>query len=498
MSAAQDEVQTLIADLRRRLDEAEETLRAIRDGEVDALVIRGGAEDEVFAIGDDAESFRKFIEAMDPGAAAVDGSGRVLYANAAMIELIGLPLTSIQGRPFADLFATEPADAIRTLLDQASETRASAEIVFEVGTGEMGVGERIHLVAATPVRLGTITGRAVTLTDMTERIRAERAEQAEQVSNAIIASANEAVVVCDPAGVVTHANAAAAAAFDRGLVGQGFDAALPLVLAEGCGFSRVEDLVAVAAAGTSVQGVEAVIRVGERPKDVLISAAPLRVALGQTVGCVLTLVDISQRRAAEKQQLLLLRELDHRVKNTLALVLSISNRTLSVEDTLEGFQQAFTARIQALAATHTLLAHKGWSDLQLSDIIMAEIAPYTDDEADRIELGGIDVSLTPRTAIAMGLIIHELTTNAVKYGALSTETGRISVRSMGRSRDRDSLMIEWLETGGPHVERPVRSGFGRTVISRSLSYSPNGGADLQFPPSGVRCVIDIPGEEIVV
>lgn len=490
-----------VAELRRRLDEAEDTLRAIRNGEVDALVMRDGVGEDVFTIGGDAESYRKFIEAMEPGAAAVDDAGRLLYANTALCNLIGAPLAALQGRALAECFDARAAADIAGLLAGPSNGRRSAEISLTAPPAAPASppatdGARHFTVAAMPVRLGTVSGQAVTFTDLTERVRAEHAERAEQVAKAIIASANEAVLVCDRTGIITHANLAAAQLADGPLVGRDFDEAVPLGFPFGVGLMGGGDLLALAAAGGSIQGIEVIARAAPKVQDYLVSAAPLQIAPGQISGCVLTMVDLSARKAAEKQQLLLMRELDHRVKNTLALVLSISNRTLSIEDTLEGFQTAFTARIQALAATHTLLAQKSWSNLSLRDVLAAEIAPYADERSGRVKLVDVDVDLAPRAAIALGLIFHELATNAVKYGALSAATGQVTVQIAGRSPERDALRLVWSESGGPVVTGPRRHGFGRTVIARSLGYSPNGAADLAFPAAGVICTIDIPGEDL--
>jgi two-component sensor histidine kinase len=110
---------------------------------------------------------------------------------------------------------------------------------------------------------------------------------------------------------------------------------------------------------------------------------------------------------------------------------------------------------------------------------------------------GLTFSVAPRAAVALGLILHELTTNAVKYGSLSNDSGKVSVAAVERLSDDAPFVIEWRESGGPSVAEPSRRGFGRTVISRSLQYSPNGSAELIFAPEGVRCRIMIPDEDVV-
>jgi len=245
-----------------------------------------------------------------------------------------------------------------------------------------------------------------------------------------------------------------------------------------------------------MRGIEAVASNAPKVKDYLVSAAPLRIAGDRISGAVIAMVDLSQRKAAEKQQNLLMRELDHRVKNILAMVVSISARTASNTDTVHAFQKAFSNRIQALAATHTLLLENSWSSLMLRDIVMAELAPYIETAADQVIVEGLNVAITPRAAIAFGLIVHELATNAVKYGALSQQGGRVAVRAVGHNNEANgAFVLEWRESGGPLVTPPERQGFGHTVITRSLQYS-GGGAEFDFDPSGLVCHVSIPPEEL--
>ncbi len=478
-------------ELRRRLEEAEDTLRAIREGEVDALVVRNPRrEDEVFTL-EGGTSYHSFMEAMDLGAAAFDDSNRLLYANKALRELLHLPDDTIDASHIAAVLDEETLVTVRGLIEAAKQTKQTAEIAVVVDSREMQL-----LVSAAPLQLGVTRGLAVTFTDITAKVRAASAEASERAAHSIIASANEAVVVCDTNGVITHANAAVSAIYNGNPVGEVFSDIIPLKLTDSTGLLQTEDIVSLAVSGTSVQGIEAVASQAPRVKDVLLSAAPLRVGSDKVSGCVITMVDLSQRKAAEKQQLLLMGELDHRVKNTLALVMSICKRTASTEETVQGFQAAFTGRIQALAATHNLLADRSWSSISIAEIVSAELDPFVSSAQARLKVEGIEAKVLPRAAIALGLVIHELATNAVKYGALSNETGRVQVK-VTRNEGEAWLGIEWVESGGPVVHPPSKRGFGQTVITRSLQYTSNGGADLEYPPEGLRCRIRIPEEDLV-
>ncbi|MCK0195845.1 sensor histidine kinase [Ancylobacter sp. 6x-1] len=330
----------------------------------------------------------------------------------------------------------------------------------------------------------------------------------ERIAAAVVASAGEAVLVCAREGIVTHANAAARQLAAQDPVGRPFAEAVPLVFPGANGLMAPDEIVAMALRGTPLQGLAAQLPNAEgaeasQNRDLLVNAVPLELIpgeageAGRAGGAIVTLVDLTPRREAERQRLLLMRELDHRVKNTLALVLSIGSRTAHHEETLEGFQRAFAGRIQALAAAHNLLADNSWSNLTLEDLVRTEIAPSSGTAAARVRTEGLDIAVAPRAAIAFGLVVHELTTNAVKFGALSVADGTVSLTRVAMpSEARNALVLEWREQGGPPVTAPGRRGFGQTVISRSLRYSGEGGAELSFEPDGVRCEIRIPAEDL--
>jgi PAS domain S-box-containing protein len=480
-----------IAELRRRLMEAEDTLRAIHQGDVDALVVGEQGDPQVFDIGGGADAYHAFMEVMNVGAVAVDQNGRILYANTNLTSVLGLVQNTVQGKLVAEIAPAPVAQAVDRLLVPPLVGPVSTEVSFERN------GEQVHyILAATPLQLSTTRGVAITFTDVTERVRTEAAEQSERAARAVIASANEAVLVCDRNGVVTHANVAAHAVCDGDPLGMSFAEAVPLVFPNATGLMQSEDIVQMAIQGTAVQGVEAVAPKAPKVKDYLVSAAPLQIGNDAISGCVVTMVDLSQRKAAEKQQLLLMRELDHRVKNTLALVLSISSRTLHHEDTLEGFQKAFTGRIQALAATHNLLAENSWTDLTIEDVVQSELAPFTSGAAGRLVTRNLGRLMAPRAAIAFGLVIHELATNATKYGALSVPGGRVSIQPLPLVEGDERFVVEWREEGGPPVKPPTRKGFGQTVIARSLQYSTSGGTEVEFAPEGLICRVSLPLEDL--
>jgi len=191
---------------------------------------------------------------------------------------------------------------------------------------------------------------------------------------------------------------------------------------------------------------------------------------------------------------LMVAELDHRVKNVLATVSAVAAHTLSASNSTDHFVTALDGRLRSLASTHELLSHRRWRGLTLSDLLRRELAPYG--RSNNSEIDGPEVTLSADAGQAVAMVLHELTTNAAKHGALSTREGRVSVRwhwpRTGNGQDR--LVIEWEESGGPCVAAPSKSGFGTSVIGDLIPYELGGRVDLAFAPGGLKCRVEIPSD----
>jgi two-component system, chemotaxis family, CheB/CheR fusion protein len=209
-------------------------------------------------------------------------------------------------------------------------------------------------------------------------------------------------------------------------------------------------------------------------------------------GIIITFTEITERRRSEEHQKMLVSELSHRVKNTLATVQAIALRTISGAPSLDAFREAFIGRIRALGAAHSLLTDSDWQGARLHAVISGPLEAYRD-KGERIGISGEDFPLSPRAALILSLIINELSTNAAKYGPLSSPTGRVEIETSMRESDLGpALAILWRESGGPAVEPPGQGGFGIDLIERSASYELDGTAKVEFRPEGVRCEIVIP------
>ncbi len=242
-----------------------------------------------------------------------------------------------------------------------------------------------------------------------------------------------------------------------------------------------------------IRGAEAI---AERPDGTRVPfipyPTPLRDASGNLVGAVNMLVDISERKKAEELQRLLVEELNHRVKNTLAAVQSIAAQTFRVAGPGTAATRAFGGRLMALSKAHDLLTKDRWKGVQLCDLIRQELAPYASSGARTI-IEGPDVRLPPNMAVPLGMALHELAINAAKYGAFSNEAGRVQVEwELAESGNAPLLRLRWAEQGGPPVKKPARQGFGSRLIERGLSRQLNGEVRLEYDPAGVTCVFELP------
>ena len=215
----------------------------------------------------------------------------------------------------------------------------------------------------------------------------------------------------------------------------------------------------------------------------------LAVTLARQLGFALERQRIeTDRKRAEAQRDLLVAELSHRVKNTLATVISIARQSFAKGPSLEHALKSFDGRLRALAHTHNRLAESNWEGASLHRLLANELAPYRATDGNNIEINGPDIRLDPRRAVVLGMAFHELATNAAKYGALSSKNGCLAIdwRVEGEPRE---LHLDWIERGGPAVQRPQRSGFGRLLLERALRADLQGHVELKFAPGGLQCSI---------
>ncbi|RVU17219.1 sensor histidine kinase [Methylobacterium oryzihabitans] len=233
--------------------------------------------------------------------------------------------------------------------------------------------------------------------------------------------------------------------------------------------------------------------------DVLDRGSVIRDARGRAARMIGVMLDISARKRAEERQQLLTGELQHRVKNTLALVQAIASQTLRNTTDIDSTREVFAARLISLGRAHDILTQSSWTAAPVADVVAGALGVHRDAGSPRIHVGGPDVLLGAKSALSLALVLHELATNAAKYGALSGEAGHVEVRwnvvegeGQGAGQGPARFRLTWSEHDGPAVVPPARKGFGSRLIERSFAAETGGSVSLTYDRAGLRCRLEAP------
>jgi two-component sensor histidine kinase len=208
-------------------------------------------------------------------------------------------------------------------------------------------------------------------------------------------------------------------------------------------------------------------------------------------------IDVTERKRVEEYQRVLVAELDHRVKNSLATISAVVSHTLKASSSMADFATALEGRVQSMARTHELLSASRWQGISVAELVRRELAPYA--TSVNAEINGPEVILRAEAAQAMAMVLHELVTNAAKYGALSTQIGYVSIHweQQLNGHPHSLLVLEWRESGGPSVITPGKPGYGSRTICNVIPYELRGTVDLVFAPEGVRCRLELPADCLI-
>ncbi len=223
----------------------------------------------------------------------------------------------------------------------------------------------------------------------------------------------------------------------------------------------------------------------------LMQILPYRGRNNMIDGVLVTFVNVTNIVVSEAHQRTLVEELNHRVRNMLTVVGAIANQTLARTGSPDDFAAAFLGRLNSMGKSYALVSRESWGDVSLNDILINELERYAEEDDGRVKLDGPEIAFAPSQALALGLVFHELTTNAVKYGALAKTKGCVSV---AWAVEKGRLKITWLERDGSKVGKPEGKGFGTELIERELKSALDASVTFDYAPKGIEVQISIPFE----
>jgi PAS domain S-box-containing protein len=432
------------------------------------------------------------------GIAEADGNGRLLRVNDALCQMLGRSREALLAMTFFDytleddrkedaaLYARQIAGEINNYMVRKRATRPDGTILH------LDVYSSSVLDEGGRFRYGVRVLQDVTNAKYME----DQIRESEQHLRNLLEALPAAVYTTDASGRITFFNKAAIEMSGRTpQVGDMWCVTWRLHNTDGTLLPHDQCPMAIALKeDRPIRGVEAV---AERPDGTRVPfipyPTPLHDAEGKLIGAINMLVDITERKQAENRQRVLIDELNHRVKNTLATVQSLALQTARHCDNLEDFSRRFETRLLALSRAHDLLTKRHWEGVTLNLLAQEVIAAVGGGYEDQIELKVPNIDLDARTALSLTMVLNELATNAIKHGALSSKGGQLSI--IGRLEEGagtpPKLTLEWREHGGPPVVAPRRRGIGSRLIERCIERDLGGELDLSFEPSGVVCRLSI-------
>ncbi|AWN44022.1 PAS domain-containing protein [Methylobacterium durans] len=423
------------------------------------------------------------------------GPARVMLYNDGYVGILGQRHPAALGRTFAEVWS-DIMSRVGPILDRAYAGESTHMDDIALNLHRNGNVEEAHFAFSyTPVRdeAGQVAGMFCACTETTEQVRARAAAQAERERlYSLFQQAPGFICVLDgPEHTFSLANAAYHRLVGKhDLVGTPVRSALPEVA--GQGFFELLDKVFTS--GEPFVGRQIPVRLRrdadgvaeDRFVDFLYQ--PITDASGKVTGIFVEGSDVTERVRGEEHQRLLINELNHRVKNTLATVQAIAHQTFRRDHSAK--TDTFEARLLALSKAHDLLTRESWEGAALPEIVDGAVDAFRRSDGARFQVGGPEVWLTPRVALALAMALHELGTNAAKYGALSIPSGRVLIHWTTSGESPTHLLLRWEEQGGPPVVPPTRQGFGSRLIERMLASEMGGEVKLQYEPAGVVCTVE--------
>jgi PAS domain S-box-containing protein len=435
--------------------------------------------------------FREVLEALPAAIYTTDAAGRITYYNEAAAAFWGCrpELGKSEWCGSWKLFWPDGTPLPHDQCPMAIALKEKRPVRGLEAVAERPDGTRVPFIPyPTPFNdaLGTLIGAVNMLVEITDR---KQGEQTAHRLASIVESSDDAIVSKDLNGVIVSWNRGAERLF--GYVADEVIGKSVAILIPQDRMNEEPGILERIRRGERIEHYETV----RRRKDgslveISLTVSPLIDSRGKIIGASKIARDITERKRAQAQQALLLNEMKHRVKNTLATVQAIATQTLrSVSSDERG---SFAARIHALASAHDLLTLERWNRASLREVVSEVLRPFQESHRERFLIEGTEeIFLDASHSLTMAMALHELATNAVKYGALSNRSGRVSVTwNVINGRPSNRLKLRWKERGGPAITPPKRKGFGSRLIERAFGGEANA-ADFAFHAQGLTCTLEL-------
>lgn len=490
LKASNEEATSMNEELQSTNEELETSKEELQSYNEELHTINNQLQHKIKELQESGDDLTNLLSGTGVATLFLDTRYLIKWFSPATEQLLDL-LSSDIGRPISH-FARKFSDA--SFMSDAEMVLAKlTPIEAEIQSDD----ERWFLRRLLPYRTqdNRIAGLVITFTDITDRKRATRAiDEARIYAEAIVATARQSLVVLDAQLRIRSANQAFYALIDADSEGIAERQFYEL----GNGNWDVPELrrllERVLVENEPLQNVEIALGpLGLSQRMMLVNARKLLRNGGRENLILLAVEEITGRKRDAEHQEMLIGELNHRVKNVLATVQAVITQTLRQTTSLDVFKTAFMGRLQALAQAHDILVNNAWLGTEIGDLVLQALAPYRADEKTRILAEGPALTVRPQTGIALVMILHELATNAAKYGALSVPTGKLAItwfRHGAGSAER--IHVQWCETDGPTVTGPSRQGFGTKLIQRSTAHELGGEARLEYRAEGLRCELIFP------